>query len=91
MKEPPYALTMSAKPFNERGLAMVCPISQGAAARTHGTVVMLMGAGTNAQRAVHCHQLESLDWRIRKARLKEKVPQNIVDDVGARIEAILFG
>lgn len=60
------------------------------AARTHGTVVALMGTGTDTQGAVHCHQLKSLDWRIRKARFKEKVPQEIVD-VGARIEAILFG
>ena len=27
-----------------------------AAARTYGTVVTLMGAGTDAQGAVHCHQ-----------------------------------
>jgi mRNA interferase ChpB len=92
MKGPHYALVVSAKAFNSRGLAMVCPISQGsaAAARTHGTVVTLMGVGAETHGAVHCHQLKSLDWRARKARLKEKVPVAIIDDVGARIEAILF-
>lgn len=71
---------------------MVCPISQGAAAadRTYGTVVTLTGTGTDTQGAVHCHQLKSLDWRARNMRPKEAVPQYVVDDVLARLEAILF-
>ncbi len=71
---------------------MICPISQGAAAvaRSYGTVVTLMGAGTDTQGAVHCHQLKSLDWRVRNIHLKETVPQYIVDEALARIEAILF-
>lgn len=93
MKGPHFGLVVSAKLFNSRGLAMICPISQGeaAAARTHGTVVTLMGLGIDTQGAVHCHQLKALDWRVRKAKFKEKVPQEINDDVAARIEAILFG
>jgi mRNA interferase ChpB len=92
MKGAHFALVLSAKLFNSEGLAMVCPISQGAAhsARTYGTVVTLMGAGTATQGAVHCHQLKALDWRIRKAKLKETVPQFLMDEVSARVEAILF-
>jgi len=92
MKGPHFGLILSSKVFNQRGLAMICPISQGAAAeaRTYGTVVTLMGAGTDTQGAVHCHQLKSLDWRTRRVRLKETVPQHIVDEVLARIESILF-
>ena len=86
--------TISAAPVHRRirKPAMICPISQGAAAaaRTYGTVVTLMGAGTDTQGAVHCHQLKSLDWRARNVRLKETVPQYIVDEALARIEAILF-
>jgi hypothetical protein len=39
------------KVFNSRGLAGICPISQGgaAAARTYSTVVTLMGSGTDTQ------------------------------------------
>lgn len=62
-----------------------------AAARTHGTVVTLMGAGTDTLGAIHCHQLKALDWRIRKAKFKEVVPQFINDEVAARLESILFG
>lgn len=92
MKGRHFGLVLSGKVFNRQGLAMVCPISQGAAAsaRTYGTVVTLMGAGTETQGAVHCHQLKSLDWRQRKAKFKEAVPQHILDDVAARVEAILF-
>lgn len=92
MQEPHFGLVLSGKVFNQQGLAMICPISQGAAAaaRTYGTVVTLMGVGTDTQGAVHCHQLKSLDWRARKVRLKETVPQAIINEVLARVEAILF-
>jgi mRNA interferase ChpB len=92
MTGPHFGLVLSAKIFNRRGLAMICPISQGgsAVARTYGTVVTLMGSGIDTQGAVHCHQLKSLDWRARKAKFKEAVPAVILDDVAARIEAILF-
>lgn len=92
MKGPHFGLVLSGKVFNQQGLAIICPISQGTAAavRTYGTVVTLMGAGTDTQGAVHCHQPKSLDWRTPNVRLKETVPQYIVDEVLARIEAILF-
>ena len=92
MKGPHFGLVLSGKVFNQQGLAMICPISQGtaAAARTYGTIVTLMGAGTDTLGAVHCHQLKSLDWRARKVRLKEKLPQTILDEVLSRVEAILF-
>ena len=92
MKDPHFGLVLSGKLFNQQGLAMLCPISQGTAAmaRSYGMIVTLMGAGTDTQGAVHCHQLKSLDWRARKVRFKEVAPKYIVDDVLARIEAVLF-
>lgn len=92
MKGPHFGLVLSGKAFNQHGLAVICPISQGASAasRTHGTVVTLMGSGADTLGAVHCHQLKSLDWRARQVRLKETVPQHIVGEVLARVEAILF-
>jgi len=92
MKGPHFGLVVSAKAFNQRGLAMICPISQGeaVAARTYGTIVTLMGSGTDTQGAIHCHQLKSLDWRVRQVKFKEAVPAVILDEVAARIEVILF-
>ncbi len=86
-----YALVVSSQLFNKQGLAFVCPISQGKVnqARSFGTVVTLMGSGTHTQGAVHCHQLKSLDWKIRQAQFKECVPSFIIDDVLLRIDAIL--
>lgn len=90
-KGPHFGFVLSGKVFNQQGLAFICPISQGAAAeaRTYGTVVTLMGAGTDTQGSVHCHQLKSLDWRSRNARFKETAPPPIVEDVLARMDAIL--
>lgn len=92
MKGSHFCLVLSGKLFNKQGLAMVCPISQGAAAsaRTYGTVVTLMGTGLDTQGAVHCHQVKTLDWRERKAQFKESVLQSLVDEVAARVEAILY-
>ena len=93
MQGPHFALVISGKEFNRHGLAMMCPISQGAAAaaRSFGSVVTLMGSGTDTQGNVHCHQLKSLDWSARRARFKEVVPLPVMDDAMARVEAILFG
>lgn len=93
MKGQHYGLVVSSKDFNRRGLAVICPISQGeaASARSFGTVVTLMGAGTETQGAVHCHQLKSLDWVARQAKRKETVPDFLMDDVLARLEAIILG
>ena len=87
-----YGLIISDKLFNGSGLAMICPISQGAAAnaRSIGTMVTLMGTGTETQGVVHCHQLKSLDWRVRKAEFKEVTPNFIMEEVAGKLEAILF-
>lgn len=93
MKVPHFGLVVSQQAFNKLGLAVICPISQGAAAsaRTYGTVVTLMGYGTDTQGAIHCHQVKSLDWRIHKAKLKEAVPDVVMDEVLARLEAMILG
>ena len=93
MKGQHFGLVVSPKAFNRLGLAVICPISQGgaASARTYGTVVTLMGCGTDTQGAVHCHQVKSLDWMARKAKRKEAVPDFVMDEVLARLEAIILG
>jgi mRNA interferase ChpB len=87
-----YGLVISDKIFNGSGLAMICLISQGAAAnaRSNGTVVTLMGSGAHTQGSVYCHQLKSLDWRVRKAEFKEVSPDFIMEEVAGKLEAILF-
>lgn len=88
-----YALVLSPKAFNQQtGLVFACPISQGSggAARNMGMLSTLQGTGTDTQGNIHCHQLKSMDWRIRQAQFKEKVPDFVLQDVLARVEAVLF-
>lgn len=79
-----YCLVVSPRTFNARfRLAMVCPISGGAAevARNNGFLVSLIGVGLRTDGSVHAHQLKSLDWAARQASFVEKVPDAILQEV----------
>ncbi|MGR3807686.1 mRNA interferase ChpB [Pasteurella testudinis DSM 23072] len=86
-----YGLVVTEKSVNQFGLAMICPISQGKSDlyRNKGTLVSLMGTGTDTLGAIHCHALKSLDWRKRHAKFKEKVPDEILIEVLQKLAAIL--
>jgi len=79
-----FCLVVSPRTFNAKfKIAMVCPISGGAAhlAREAGFLVSLMGIGLRTDGSVHIHQLKSLDWAARKAKFVEKVPAPIMQEV----------
>ena len=79
-----FCLVVSPKAFNKRfQLAMVCPISGGSAsvARDTGFLISLMGLGLKTDGCVHAHQLKSLDWVMRNAKLIEKAPDEIVHQI----------
>ncbi len=79
-----FCLVVSSQTFNQRfRLAMVCPISGGAAtlARDSGFLVPLMGFGLRTDGAVHAHQIKSLDWVIRRASFVEKAPSTLIQQV----------
>jgi mRNA interferase ChpB len=62
-----YALVLSPAAFNQFGLALVCPITQGGAfAREHGFAVSLMSAGTRTQGVILCKS--SADHFLQRAR-----------------------
>jgi mRNA interferase ChpB len=83
-------LVISKAEFNRLGVAVVCPITQGGvSARIAGFAVALTGAGTDTQGVVLCHQIRTLDLKARSARLKERAPSFIVDEVLARVQAIV--
>lgn len=92
MNGPHFALVISARDFHELGYHLVCPISQGEAARAreHGYLVSLMGTGTATQGNIHCHQVKSLDLSARNARFKERVPDAIVEEVANIVSGILL-
>ena len=84
MKGKHFCLVMSPRAFNTRfKLAMVCPISGGAAelARSAGFLVSLMGQGLRTDGQVHAHQIKSLDWASRQATLIERAPDIVMQEV----------
>jgi mRNA interferase ChpB len=91
MKGPHFGLVISVKPFNKSGLAVICPITQGHQeyARASGLAVSLMGSGTEIQGVILCHMAKTLDLKARRARKKEKVPTEILNDVLDRYLSIL--
>jgi mRNA interferase ChpB len=60
----------------------------GAFARNRGFAVSLAGVGTKTVGVIRCDQLRSIDLTARKARLLERVPTAIIDEVLARLAAI---
>ena len=92
MKGNHFCLVVPPRAFNARfKLAMVCPISRGAAegARSAGFLVSLMGSGLRTDGQVHAHQIKSLDWASHRASLVERVPDSAVQEVLACLQSVL--
>jgi mRNA interferase MazF len=81
------ALVISPKTYNRRvGLALVCPITS----RVKGyPFEVLLPRGLEAEGAILCDQLKSLDWRARSATPMGAVPQTVMEEVTARILALV--
>ena len=85
-----YVLVLTVADFNRFGLALVAPITQGGQfARENGFSVSLMGSGVKTHGVVLCNHVRMLDCEERGGKLVEKAPSIIVEDVLARIKALL--
>jgi mRNA interferase ChpB len=84
-------LVVSAAAFNRlTKTPVVLPITRGGNfARTAGFAVSLMAAGTNTTGVVRCDQPRAMDLGSRSARKLESVPTAIMDEVLAKLAAIL--
>lgn len=81
---------VSPKAFNQGGLALVCPVTQGgAAARYAGFAVTLMGSGTDTQGVVACNHARTIDMQARRSVFKERAPEAVTADVIARLQTLL--
>jgi mRNA interferase ChpB len=85
------ALVLSTDKFNKvAGVALIAPISQGANfARVAGFASSLAGTGCQTQGVVIASMIRSVDLHGRQAKLVESAPDYLVDDVLARVQAIL--
>ena len=69
---------------------VVLPITSGGNfARATGFTVSLMGAGTQTTGVILCAQPRALDIQSRRGRKLESVPESVMDEVLARLAAIL--
>lgn len=84
-------VVVSSAPFNRlTGSPVVLPITTGGRfARRRGFAVSLDGAGTRTVGVIRCDQPRVLDLAARKGRHVETVPESIMDEVVARLAAIL--
>src|ERR1041385_7548819 len=87
---PRYVIIVSPKAFNDLGTPLVCPITQGGDfARSKGFAVSLMGTGMKTQGVILCNQARALDLQARGAQFYEKAPQEIIDEVIAKLSTLL--
>ena len=89
MKDPHFALVVSKDEFNQQGMAMVCPITQGTFHREGGFTTSLMGTGMDTQGVVVSSMIQTLDMIARKAKFKERCDDIVLDEVLAKLEAII--
>lgn len=84
-------LVVSPAPFNMlTRTPVVLPITTGGRfARRRGFAVSLDETGTRTVGVIRCNQPRVLDLAARKGRNLETVPEAIVDEVLARLAAIL--
>lgn len=84
-------LIVSPAAFNAlTGTPIILPVTTGGGfARRRGFAVSLEGAGTRTTGAIRCDQPRALDVGARNGRRVDTVPEHIVDDVLARLAAIL--
>ena len=81
------AFVVSPRAYNAKvGLALCCPVTS----RVKGypfEVVLPDDGATNG--AILADQLKSLDWRARDAKPIERAPRAVIDEVTARIVALV--
>lgn len=81
------ALVVSPLSYNRKvGLALVCPITT----RVKGYPFEVpLPPGLDVTGAILCDQPKSLDWRLRRAVRFGSVPHPVMDEVTARILALV--
>ncbi len=84
-------LIVSRESFNKlTRLPVVVPVTSGGNfARTAGFTVSLDGVGTKNTGVIRCDQPGTIDMVARNGKRLERIPEAVVNEVLARLEAIL--
>lgn len=87
---PRYVVVLTRREFNLIGTPIIAPITTGGNfAREKGFTVSLSGAGTKASGVILCHQMRAMDLKARNGKFSEKAPEYILNEVLAKVNAIL--
>lgn len=81
------AVVLSPRAYNQKsGLALFCPITS----RIKGyPFEVALPPDLPVQGAVLCDQVKSLEWSARRSRLAVRLPGDILDDVLAKVRALM--
>jgi mRNA-degrading endonuclease toxin of MazEF toxin-antitoxin module len=83
-------LVLSPAGFNCFESALVCPvIAGGRTERSHGFAIQFQEIGELSAGLVLCHRLRTLRFRRYNARHLGRLPEEIIDDVLARIHTFI--
>lgn len=81
-------LVVSPKAYNSKvGLALFCPVTT--RAKGYPFEVALPN-GSSVSGVVLADQVKSLDWRARKAEFACRVPAEVIAEVQAKIQVLVF-
>jgi mRNA interferase MazF len=81
------ALVISHTEYNKKvGLALLCPVTSQAKAYPFEVA---LPAGAKVSGVILSDQVKSLDWRARKAKLIAAVPEELLQQVVARVVALI--
>jgi mRNA interferase MazF len=81
------AVVLSPRSYNEKtSLAVVCPITSHAKGYPFEVAVPL---GSRIAGVILSDHLKNLDWRQRQAQKAGKIPRSLLDQVRARVAALL--
>ncbi len=81
------AIVLSPKAYNQKvGLAILCPITNQAKGYPF-EVSLPEKVGVTG--VILSDQVKSLDWRVRKAEFKASLPEEVIDEVLAKLGTLL--
>ncbi|OJW50561.1 MAG: mRNA-degrading endonuclease [Alphaproteobacteria bacterium 41-28] len=87
MKKTRAAVVLSPIDYNKKvGLALICPITS---YQKGYPFEVELSSKAKIKGVILADQVKSLDWRARKAKFEEKVPQNVILEVVEKISALL--
>ncbi len=84
------AIVVTQPALNKLGMIGVCPITQGGTVGRHtGMAVSLIGMGLQTAGIVLVHQFRMIDPTQRRLMLIERAPNDLSEEVRARVAAML--